>query len=131
MKIWFIIILIVIVALGVVAYNSFNTTEPLYQTIIQPKVTARMAIDLDHVPPSSWIYLTATQPGTNLSDLGDDVTIKVLRGSSAAIHRAKNYGPAGGLTFSFEGKGGNYRLEISFQHQDRWPEISLRVAPSP
>jgi hypothetical protein len=131
LKIWPIIALVVLVVMGVAIYNSSNTVEPLYQTIIQPKATPKLAIDVDHVPPASWIYITATQPGTNLSDLSDGITIKVLRGNSATIHRAKDYGPAGGLTYSFECKGGAYRLEISFEHPEKWPELAMRIAPSP
>ena len=84
------------------------------------------------VSGSNWIYLTATKPGANLPDLGGDIAIKILRGSGGGVYRAKDYGPAGGLTYSFQGTGGDYRLELTFAHPDKWPEeLALKIEPSP
>lgn len=132
MKIWFIIVLVVVVAIGVAMYDSFNTQEPLYQTIIQPQGTPKLAIDVKSVGAANWIYITPSKSDANLSALGGDVTVKILRGTGGGIYRSQGYGPAGGLTYSFQGTGGDYRLEFTFAHPDKWPEeLALRIVPSP
>ncbi len=132
MKIWFIIVLVVVVAIGFAMYNSVNTDRTLFQTFIQPRITPKLAIDVDKIGPTNWIYLTDSKTGANLSGLSGDITIKILRGNAGGIYRAKDYGPATGLTYSFQGAGGSYRVEVTFAHPDQWPqELALRIAPSP
>jgi len=131
-KTWFIIALVIVVAVGVAIYSSVSPDNTLFQTFIQPRITPELAIDVDHVGASNWIYLTASKSSADLSGLGDDVSFKVLRGNAGRVYRARDYGPAGGLTYSFQGAGGTYRLEVSFAHPDKWPEeLSLKITPSP
>ncbi len=133
MKIWFIIVLVAVVGIAIATYNWFNAgQEALFQTYIQPRITPKLAIDVEKIGPTNWIYLTDSKTGANLSGLGEDISVKILRGDAGRVYRAKDYGPATGLTYSLQGTGGDYRLEVSFAHPEQWPqELSLKITPSP
>ena len=67
-----------------------------------------------------------------LPNLGDDITIMIVRGSGGGLYKAMPSNDRRNLlTYEFEGSGGDYQLEVKFLHPEKWPrEIILTIDPS-